>query len=267
TAKKGVLFSIGVSCYLLNLIVTGREEIHKIVDLRNDIIRICGNIEKLLEFHNDELRRKQQVPLFGQQELNFPIAQNLLLITITLHSSWRHLCVLDMTVFKTLRGNKILEGEMDQLEAELQTEFDLLHIIPSSRISRAFDTEVCKLTNVPAADVSHQQVGDAQDPTRKRHLEKAFGTVQNHWRNNKESGEATRAHGEKTKKEIKEQQTALEEAKKGFIEAEASWWKDTAYILYIASEHIPIVHRQQRSFVASSSDLCRSSSLKSMTLR
>ncbi|CAF2088049.1 unnamed protein product [Brassica rapa subsp. trilocularis] len=23
-------------------------------------------------------------------------------------------------------------------------------------------------------------------PTRKRHLEKAFGTVQNHWRNNKE---------------------------------------------------------------------------------
>ncbi|KAL0674662.1 hypothetical protein Bca4012_002643 [Brassica carinata] len=129
---------------------------------------------------------------------------------------------------------------MDQLEAELQTEFDLLHIIPSSRnikwmvlywllqmlkeiepwlssftcafcnkedavgfvryhvemyvsdatntaISRAFDTEVvCKLTNVPAADVSHQQVGDAQDPTRKRHLEKAFGTVQNHWRNNKE---------------------------------------------------------------------------------
>ncbi|CAN6976979.1 unnamed protein product [Brassica rapa subsp. trilocularis] len=42
----------------------------------------------------------------------------------------------------------------------------------------AFDTEVCKLTNVPAADVTHQQVGDAQDPNK----EKAFGKGVWKWR-------------------------------------------------------------------------------------
>ncbi|KAH0923054.1 hypothetical protein HID58_023072, partial [Brassica napus] len=146
-----------------------------------EIIRRCGNIEKLLEFHNDELRRKQQVPLFGQQELNFPIAQNLLLITINLHSSWRHLCVLDMTVFKTLRQNFKLSLIFFRLD-------------------------------------KNRRVGDAQDPNK----EKAFG--KGVWNCSEPLEEqqgvcpyGTRAHGEKTKKEIKEQQTALGEAKKGFI--------------------------------------------------
>ncbi|CAF1955695.1 unnamed protein product, partial [Brassica oleracea] len=40
TAKKGVLFSIGVICYLLHLVFTGRVEIHNIVNLRNDVERL-----------------------------------------------------------------------------------------------------------------------------------------------------------------------------------------------------------------------------------
>ncbi|KAG5394060.1 hypothetical protein IGI04_024023 [Brassica rapa subsp. trilocularis] len=221
TAKKGVLFSIGVSCYLLNLIVTGREEIHKIVDQRNDI-------EKLLECQN--IKR-----LLGDAA----IAQNLLLITINLHSSWRHLCVLDMTVFKTLREGNYSKLKVNYLtlkslifkqskiwilclnfiavefickvvvrgietsngwcyigcsicSRKLNRGFHLSHVlsVPCRNDATdtaelvAFDTEVCKLTNVPAADVSHQQnclihyytsllikVGDAQDPNK----EKAFG--------------------------------------------------------------------------------------------
>ncbi|CDY48290.1 BnaC01g31440D [Brassica napus] len=83
TAKKGVLFSIGVSCYLLHLVFTDRVEIHNIVNLRNDV-------ERLLECYNDVLRRKHQEII--------KICCNI---------------------------EKLLEF---QVEAELQTEFELLQI-------------------------------------------------------------------------------------------------------------------------------------------
>ncbi|KAH0867506.1 LOW QUALITY PROTEIN: hypothetical protein HID58_074528, partial [Brassica napus] len=79
TAKKGVLFSIGVICYLLHLVFTGRVEIHNIVNLRNDndvlrrkhqeVIKICCNIEKLLEFQVEaELQTEFELLQIGKKQ-------------------------------------------------------------------------------------------------------------------------------------------------------------------------------------------------------
>ena len=72
-----------MSCYLLHLVFTDRVEIHNIVNLRNDV-------ERLLECYNDVLRRKHQEII--------KICCNI---------------------------EKLLEF---QVEAELQTEFELLQI-------------------------------------------------------------------------------------------------------------------------------------------
>lgn len=149
-----------MSCYLLHLIATGREEIHKIVELRNDLekfleckndelrrkqqelVELRNDIDKFLAFHNDELRRKQQRFLFAQQEISETSAYSTTSDVVDgPESSTDHyyspqfletsLSVgregsLKHYVFK--RGEEDNVGEMDQLEAELEAEFELLQI-------------------------------------------------------------------------------------------------------------------------------------------
>lgn len=144
---RELLFSIGVSCYLLHMITTGREEIHKIVDLRNDLekllecqndemrrkhqefVKIRDNIEKLLEFHNDEMSRKQQEQCETTSDVvdgpepstdHYYSPQLLETSLIEREGSLKHY------VYK--EGEQDFGGEMDQLEAELEAEFELLQI-------------------------------------------------------------------------------------------------------------------------------------------
>lgn len=147
------MFSIGMSCYLLHLISTGREEIHKIVELRNDLekflecrneelrrkqrefVELRNHIERFLEFHNDELRRKQQEFHFGtsaysttsdvvdgpESSTDHYYSPQILETSLSVGGEGS----LSHYVFK--RGED-LGGEMDQLEAELEAEFELLQI-------------------------------------------------------------------------------------------------------------------------------------------
>ena len=140
-----------MSCYLLHLIATGREEIHKIVELRNNIEKLleCKNdemrrkhqefvelrneIDKLLQNHNDDLRRKQQRFVSGKQEQSDVVETSsdyyyspqlpetsLSVVGVRGEGSFKHYVV---------KGKgEDFGGDMDQLEAELEAEFELLQI-------------------------------------------------------------------------------------------------------------------------------------------
>ncbi|KAL0728310.1 hypothetical protein Bca4012_024403 [Brassica carinata] len=242
------LFSIGVSCYLLQLIATGREEIHKIVDLRNDLekllecqndemrrkhqefVKIRDNIEKLLEFHNDDLRRKQEQcettaysttsdvvdgPESSTDHYYSP--QFLETSLIKREGSLKH--------YVYNEREEDYGGEMDQLEAELEAEFELLQIgqdhegnySKHKEVSeKSGDSEEMRFRYMCSGPVEEQQGVCPYELERRLH--ELMETRQ--------------------EEEINELQSALEDAKKRLHvkEAEASWWKDTAYIV---SERIP----------------------------
>lgn len=153
------MFSIGLSGYLIHLIATGREEIHKIVELRNDLERFleCRNeelrrkqqefvelrndIEKFIEFHNDELRRKQQDFRFPKQEQTETSAYSATsdVVDGPESSTDHYYSPQIMETSMSVGGEGSLShyvykrwddsgGEMDQLEAELEAEFELLQI-------------------------------------------------------------------------------------------------------------------------------------------
>ncbi|WZZ30423.1 hypothetical protein YC2023_013824 [Brassica napus] len=246
------LFNIGVSCYLLHLIATGREEVHKILDLRNDLekllecqndemkrkhqefIKIRDNIEKLLEFHNDELRRKQEQcetssevvdgPESSSDHYHFP--QFLDTSLIEREGSLKHY------VYK--EGDEDFGGEMDQLEAELEAEFELLQIgqdhegnYSKQLVSeKGEDSEEMRFRYMSLGPVLEEQQGVCPYELERR-LHELMEIRQ--------------------EEEINELQSALEDAKKRLHvkEAEASWWKDTAYIV---SEHIPKPSRITSNF-------------------
>lgn len=236
---RELLFNIGVSCYLLHLISTGREEIHKIVDLRNDLekllecqndemrrkhqefIKIRDNIEKLLEFHNDELRRKHEECETSSEVVDGPESS-----TDHYHSSPQFLDTSLMEREGSLKHYVYKEEEedfgegMDQLEAELEAEFELLQIGQDheSNYSKQLvceDSEEMRFRYMSSLVEEQQGVCPYE---LERRLHELMETRQ--------------------EEEINELQSALEDAKKRLHvkEAEASWWKDTAYIV---SEHIP----------------------------
>ncbi|KAL1208987.1 Protein POLAR-like 1 [Cardamine amara subsp. amara] len=251
--RREYLFSIGVSCYLLHLIATGREEINKIVELRNDLDKFLeyrkedlkrkhqefaelrNDIEKFLEYHNNELRRKQQKFLSGQQELSETSPYSTTSDVVDgPESSTDHYYspqIVEMTsscvggegslkhyVFKP---SEYFGGEMDQLEAELEAEFKLLQIGQSSKLNEVSekseeDSQGIRCGHMCSGPVEEQQGVCPYELERRLH--ELMETRQ--------------------EEEIKELEIALEDAKQKLHlkETEASWWKDTAYIV---SERIP----------------------------
>ncbi|CAH2073155.1 unnamed protein product [Thlaspi arvense] len=259
--RREFLFSIGVSCYLLHLIATGREEIHKTVELRNDLekflecrkdelrrkqqefIELRNDIERFLESHNYELRPKQQqVSSFMHQEQSetsaFSTTSDVVdgpessttdhyfspqfletSLSVGREGSLKHY------VFKG--GEEDFGGEMDQLEAELEAEFELLQIgqdhegTSSSNLKevseKSGDSEGIRFSRRMCSGAMEEQQGVCPYELERR-LHELMETRQ--------------------VEEIKELETALEDAKRRLHvkEAEASWWKDTAFIV---SEHIP----------------------------
>ena len=238
---RELLFNIGVSCYLLHLISTGREEIHKIVDLRNDLekllecqndemrrkhqefIKIRDNIEKLLEFHNDELRRKQEHCETSSEVVDGPESstdhyhspQFLDTSLMEREGSLKHY------VYK--EDEEDFGGGMDQLEAELEAEFELL------QIGQDHEGNYSKLLG--------SEKGEDSEEMRFRYMSSLVEEQQGvcPYELERRLHELMETRQEE---EINELQSALEDAKKRLHvkEAEASWWKDTAYIV---SEHIP----------------------------
>ncbi|KAG2239504.1 hypothetical protein Bca52824_091649 [Brassica carinata] len=241
------LFSIGVSYYLLHLIATGREEIHKIVDLRNDLekllecqndemrrkhqefVKIRDNIEKLLEFHNDDLRRKQEQCETTAYSTTSDVVDGPESSTDHYYSPQ----FLETSLIKregSLKHYVYNEreedhgGEMDQLEAELEAEFELLQIgqdhegnYSKHKVSeKSGDSEEMGFRYMCSGPVEEQHGVCPYELERRLH--ELMETRQ--------------------EEEINELQNALEDAKKRLHvkEAEASWWKDTAYIV---SERIP----------------------------
>ncbi|ESQ41037.1 hypothetical protein EUTSA_v10014215mg [Eutrema salsugineum] len=245
--KREFLFSIGVSCYLLHLIVTGKEEIHKIVELRNDLekflerkndelrqkqqelIELRSDIERFLESHNYELRQKQQVSLFRQQEQSETSAYSTTSDVVdgpessTDHYYSPQFLETSFSVGRegslkhyVLKGGKEdFGGEMDQLEAELEAEFELLQI-GQDQEKKSEDSQGLRFGQMCPGPMEKQQGVCPYELERRLH--ELMETRQ--------------------EEEIKELETALEDAKQRLHvkEAEASWWKDTAYIV---SEHIP----------------------------
>ncbi|CAN8256686.1 unnamed protein product [Cochlearia groenlandica] len=243
--RKEFLFSIGVSCYLLHLIATGREEIHKIIDLRNDIEKFLesknhelrrkqvefaelrNNIDKLLERHNndEQPRRKQSeaeavtsvysttsdVVVDGQESCtdNYYSPQFLeTSLSIGKEGSLKHY------VFK--------QGEMDRLEAELAAEFEILqlsHGQDKSECSQGLRfRHMCTSGQVLDHDDEQQQQQGVCPYELERRLHEVMEARQ--------------------EEEIKELEITLEDAKRRLHvkESEATWWRETAYIV---SEHVP----------------------------
>ncbi|VVB14000.1 unnamed protein product [Arabis nemorensis] len=252
--RREFLFSIGVSCYLLHLIVTSREEIHKIVKLRNDLekfleckndelrrkqqefVELRNDIEKFIEFHNDELRRKQQrerseTPAYstisdvvdGPESSTTDHYYSPQFLETSL--STRREGSLKHYVFKG--GEEDFGGEMDQLEAELEAEFELLQIgqdqdgksylLKEEVSEKSEDLQGLRFGHKCPGLVEEQRQGVCPYELERR-LHELMETRQ--------------------EEEIKELEIALEDAKQRLLlkETEASWWKDTAYIV---SEHIP----------------------------
>ncbi|KAF8115831.1 hypothetical protein N665_0025s0278 [Sinapis alba] len=249
--RKEFLFSIGMSCYLLQLIANGREEIHKIVELRNDIEKLleCKNdemrrkhqefvelrndIDKLLQFHNDDLRRKQQRFVSGKQEQcettsdvvetssDYYYSPQLLETSLSLgggEGSFKHY------VFKKGKGEDF-GGDMDQLEAELEAEFELL------QIGHNQEGQYSNLKEVLEKSEDSKEIRLRH--TSLRPLEEQLGVCPYELERRLYELMETRQE-----EKINELESALEDAKQRLHvkEAEASWWKDTAYIV---SEHIP----------------------------
>ncbi|KAG7554855.1 hypothetical protein ISN44_As11g010560 [Arabidopsis suecica] len=246
--RREFLFSIGLSCYLIHLIATGRQEIHKIVELRNDLdkflehrneelrrkqqefVELRNDIEKFLEFHNDELRRKQQEFRFRKQEQTETSAYSATSDVVdgpessTDHYYSPQIMETSMSVggegslshYVYKRGDDS-GGEMDQLEAELEAEFELLQIGHNQEVSeKSEDAEGLRLGHVCPGLVEEQQGVCPYELERRLH--ELMETRQ--------------------QEEIKELEIALDDAKQRLHlkETEASWWKDTAYIV---SERIP----------------------------
>ncbi|EFH49742.1 predicted protein [Arabidopsis lyrata subsp. lyrata] len=244
--RREFLFSIGLSCYLIHLIATGREEIHKIVELRNDLerflecrdeelrrkqqefVELRNDIDKFIEFHNDELRRKQQEFRFRKQEQTETSAYSATSDVVdgpessTDHYYSPQIMETSMSVggegslshYVYKRGDDS-GGEMDQLEAELEAEFELLQIGQDHEVSSE-DAEGLRLGHVCPGLVEEQQGVCPYELERRLH--ELMETRQ--------------------QEEIKELEIALDDAKQRLHlkEREASWWKDTAYIV---SERIP----------------------------
>ncbi|XP_010453121.1 PREDICTED: protein POLAR LOCALIZATION DURING ASYMMETRIC DIVISION AND REDISTRIBUTION isoform X2 [Camelina sativa] len=257
--RREFLFSIGVSCYLLHLIATGREEIHKIVELRNDLekvmerrneelrrkqqefVELRNDIEKFLKFHNDDLRRKQLRFQFGKQERSETSAAYSTISEVvdgpesstTDHYYSPQILETSMSVggegslshYVFKRGDDF-GGDMDQLEAELEAEFELL------QIGQGHDGQCSNLK-----EVSEKSEEDSEG-TRFGHvcpglMEEQQGVCPYELERRLHELMETRQE-----EEIKELEIALEDAKQRLQlkETENSWWKDTAYIV---SERIP----------------------------
>ncbi|XP_018444599.1 protein POLAR-like 1 [Raphanus sativus] len=232
--RREFLFGIGMSCYLLHLIANGREEIHKIVELRNDIEKLleCKNdemrrkqqefvelrndIDKLLQYHNDDLRRKQQRFVSGKQEQYCETTTSDFVGTSSDCYYSPQLLETSLSVggegsFKPYvfkgKGEDFGGDIMDQLEAELEAEFELLR--------------------------TGQNQEKSDDSRGIRPLEEQQGVCPYELERRLHELMETRQE-----EKINELECALEDAKKRLHvkEAEASWWKDTACIV---SEHIP----------------------------
>ncbi|XP_010491774.1 PREDICTED: protein POLAR LOCALIZATION DURING ASYMMETRIC DIVISION AND REDISTRIBUTION-like isoform X2 [Camelina sativa] len=258
--RREFLFSIGLSCYLLHLIATGREEIHKIVELRNDLekvlerrneeelrrkqqefVQLRNDIEKFLEFHNDDLRRKQREIHFGKQEKSEISAAYSTISDVvdgpesSTTDQYYSPQILETSmsvegegslshyVFK--RGDDF-GGDMDQLEAELEAEFELL------QIGQGHDGQCSNLK-----EVSEKSEEDSEG-TRFGHACPVLAEEQQGvcpYELERRLHELMKTRQEE---EIKELEIALEDAKQRLQlkKTEASWWKDTAYIV---SERIP----------------------------
>ncbi|CAH8281675.1 unnamed protein product [Eruca vesicaria subsp. sativa] len=238
--RKEFLFSIGMSCYLLHLITNEREETHKIVKLRNDIEKLLecrkdemrrkeeefdelrNDIDKLLQYYNDGLRRKQQRFVAGKQEqcgvvetssdyYYSPQLPETSSLTVGGEGSFNHY------LFKG-KGEDF-GGDMDQLEAELEAEFELLNIGHNQ------EGQYSKLKEVSE---------ESEDSEGIRPLEEQQQGVCPYELERRLHELIERRQEEK----INELQIALEDVKQRLHvkEAEVSWWKDTAHIV---SEHIP----------------------------
>ncbi|CAL9229885.1 unnamed protein product [Arabidopsis halleri] len=252
--RREFLFSFGLSCYLIHLLATGREEIHKIVELRYDLERFleCRNeelrrkqqefvelrndIEKFLEFHNDELRRKQQELHFPKQENTETSAYSATSDVVdgpdssTDHYYSPQIMETSMSVggegslshYVYKRGDDS-RGEMDQLEAELEAEFELL------QIGQDHDGTSSKLKEVSSEDAEGLRLGHVCPGL----VEEQQGVCPYELERRLHELMETRQQ-----EEIKELEIALDDAKQRLHlkETEASWWKDTAYIV---SERIP----------------------------
>ncbi|XP_023637227.1 protein POLAR LOCALIZATION DURING ASYMMETRIC DIVISION AND REDISTRIBUTION isoform X2 [Capsella rubella] len=255
--RREFLFSIGVSCYLLHLIATGREEIHKIVEVRNDLenflecrneelrrkqrefVELRNNINKFLEFHNDESRRKQRDKFhIGKQEQSetSPYSTTSDVVDGPASSTDHYYSPQILETSLSVRGEgslshyvfnrgKDVGGEMDQLEAELEAEFELL------QIGQDHDGQCSKLKEV-------SEKSEVSEGLRSGHVcpglvEEQQGVCPYELERRLHELMETRQ-----KEEIRELEIALEDAKQRLQlkETEASWWKDTAYIV---SERIP----------------------------
>ncbi|CAA0401891.1 unnamed protein product [Arabidopsis thaliana] len=236
--RREFLFSIGMSCYLIHLIATGRQEIHKIVELRNDLdkflecrneelrqkqqefVELRNDIHKFLEFHNNELRRKQlektetsaysatsDVVDGPESSTDHYYSPQIIQTSMSVGGEGS----LSHYVYKLENDSG---GEMDQLEAELEAEFELLQIGHNQEVSE--DAEGLRLGHVCPGLVEEQQGVCPYELERR--LYELMETRQ--------------------QEEIKELEIALDDAKQRLHlkETEASWWKDTAYIV---SERIP----------------------------
>ncbi|CAE6095230.1 unnamed protein product [Arabidopsis arenosa] len=194
--------------------------------------------EKFLEFHNDELRRKQQEFRFPKQEQTETSAYSATSDVVdgpessTDHYYSPQIIETSMSVggegslshYVYKRGDDS-GGEMDQLEAELEAEFELLQIGQdhdgiSSKLKevseKSENAEGLRLVHVCPGLVEEQQGVCPYELERRLH--ELMETRQ--------------------QEEIKELEIALDDAKQRLHlkETEASWWKDTAYIV---SERIP----------------------------
>ncbi|CAN8236746.1 unnamed protein product [Cochlearia groenlandica] len=230
--RRELLFNIGLSCYMLHLITNGREEIHKIVELKKEL-------EKFIECHNDETRRKRQ----EFAELKSDI-EKLLKYHNNKEEEEEHRrkereqsetssyvvdgpdesSSTDNYYYspQTMETSLPVGCEMDQLEAELEAEFEILGQNQESQRSKLNLKEVSDKRQ----DSEVLMLGHKCPITKEQELQQGVCPYELERRLHE-------LMEKRQEEEIKELEIALKDAKQKLVikENEVSWWKDSAYIV------------------------------------
>ncbi|KAF4348960.1 hypothetical protein F8388_019135 [Cannabis sativa] len=231
--KGNTSFNLGIACGLLYLIGTSKNEMNKMIEMRKQMEMFLHNIR-------DEFRNKSNLAYSSNNNFRESSSSNTHLSPLMNFTGTTSYVVPDSetilecddSISTDLNMNEQRLGEMDELEAELEAEFERLQLRLDTEHSQHQSLKVVMNTAYSEnQSLSYVEVIDDPQELCTEELENGVRPIEL-------ERKLYQLLELRQEERIKELEEALECAnhKLKEKELEVSWWKDTAHLI---SQHIP----------------------------